>query len=58
MEPKTPAQIESDCLTEITEVLKKHKCSIEVVFERDMALGTPVLKYRPIIVFKEGGNNQ
>lgn len=56
MQEKTPAQIETECLNEINEVLKKHNCSIDVSFQRDAVLGTLVLKYQPIVIYrtKEG----
>jgi hypothetical protein len=52
METKTPEQIENECLTEIGKVLKKYNCLIEVSFSKDSVLGTPVLKYNPIVIYK------
>lgn len=49
---KTKEQIEMECLKEIAEVLKKHNCSLEVGFQKDVVLGTPVLKYQPMIIYK------
>jgi uncharacterized protein YejL (UPF0352 family) len=52
METKTPEQIENECLIEITKVLEKHNCTIEVSFTKDSVLGTPVLKYIPTVIYK------
>lgn len=49
---KTPSEIETECLAEIAEILKKHNCTIDVNFQQDSVLGTAVLKYQPIVVFK------
>lgn len=52
MEQKTPSEIETACLAEIAGILEKHRCEIQVSFQQDTALGTPVLKYQPIVVYK------
>jgi hypothetical protein len=52
METKTPEQIENECLAEISKVLEKYNCLIEVSFSKDSVLGTPVLKYVPTVIYK------
>jgi hypothetical protein len=49
---KTPEQIENECLAEISKVLEKYNCLIEVSFSKDSVLGTPVLKYVPTVIYK------
>ena len=49
---KTPSQIETECLNEINEVLKKHNCAIDVFYQKDLVLGNPVLRYQPVVTYK------
>jgi hypothetical protein len=51
-ENQTPEQIENECLVEISKVLDKYNCLIEVSFIKDSVLGTPVLKYVPTVIYK------
>jgi hypothetical protein len=51
-EKQTPEQIENECLAEISKVLDKYNCLIEVSFIKDSVLGTPVLKYVPTVIYK------
>lgn len=53
MGQKTQAEIEAECLAEIEKILTKYNCSIDVSFQSETVLGQPVLKYQPIVVFKE-----
>lgn len=48
----TAKEKELQCLTELNKVLEKHNCALDVNFIKDSVLGTPILKFMPVVVYK------
>lgn len=50
---KNISEIESDCLKEINEVLKKYNCLLDVSLTRDIVFDQSVVKFNPVIKYNK-----
>lgn len=47
---KESEKIAQQCMIEINAVLKKHGCSLKVIFNQDVVMGKSILVYEPAVV--------